>query len=98
MADAQVERFLELQAEAKRRRIEFIKTEAELGITFADLGQTELAMSNISHARRARVHAQAACDVIIRELPRAEGITADERQWFDLKLRELTDKIEGLPE
>lgn len=98
MADAQIERFLELQAEAGRRRIEFIKTEAEMGITFADLGQTELAMSNIPHAKRARVHAQSAYDVILRELPRAAGITDEERQWFNLKLRELTRKIEGLPE
>ncbi|MDQ6705999.1 MAG: hypothetical protein M3Z85_08535 [Acidobacteriota bacterium] len=98
MADAQIERFLELQAEAQRQRMNFIKTEAELGITFADLGQTELTMDNIPHAKRARVHAQAAYDTIIRELSRAEGITDDERQWLDLKLRELAGKIGVLPE
>lgn len=71
MADAQIERFLELQAQSERRRIEFMKTEVELGITFADLGHTELAMSNMPHAQRARVHAQSAYDVITRELPRS---------------------------
>ena len=98
MADARIERFLELQAESERRRIEFIKTEAEMGITFADLGQTELAMGNIPHARRARVHAQSAVDVIVRELPRTQSITAEERQWVEQKLKELSSKIEGLPE
>ncbi len=75
-----------------------MKTEAEMGITFADLGQTELALNNIPHAKLARVHAQSAYDVITRELSHSQATTVEERQWLDQKLQELAGKISALPE
>ncbi|MDQ2898847.1 MAG: hypothetical protein M3Y07_03490 [Acidobacteriota bacterium] len=99
MTDSQFGRFLELQTEAERQHIEFLKVEVQTGFTFMDVAGTELISGDLPHSKRALAGARAAFDVLLARLPGLrDAMTVEERRWFEERIKKIGGALKHFPD
>jgi len=84
------------EARLRRSGAEFIMTDLDLAFTFLDIATTSRVADT---AFRNQINARAACDVVMRFLPRSiAALSVAERQTVRDKLTDLKSRLEELGE
>jgi len=80
-----------LIADNERNLARFLKIEAQSGLLYMRLAETEASLKDEESAWRAKDHARRAYETVVKFLPRAKNLTAEQRQ-------EITDYLTALRE
>jgi hypothetical protein len=83
----------ELLLNEKQLRFKIVRTAITLGVTFANLAQTEDSIGNLAQARWASDNAKRVCEEVHECLP-AVQLSNEEMQLIQEKLNELEQAID----
>jgi hypothetical protein len=81
--------------DAKRNGIDFVNTELDLGMTFAESALTSFSAGHLDKAKQSALAAKAAYRAVRKFLPKLE-VQGKEREGIAVKLGKLTYVIEKL--
>lgn len=87
---------LRLRDETEQARLDFIRTDLGVCLTFATIAETEYRMGNRAHAERTLAVAEKGYSDMLRLFSRAEGLTAGVGKAFQSKFRHLRERLDGL--
>jgi hypothetical protein len=85
-----------LRTELERRRLDFIRADLELCLTFAAIADTSFKLGHRKIAERNLVNAEKGYSDMSRLFSRATGITAEIGEELQSKFKLLRDRLDGL--
>jgi hypothetical protein len=80
----------------EQARLDFIRTDLGLILTFATISQTEYKMGNWEHAERTLSEAEKGYSDMLRFFSQAKGLTADIEKEFQSKFKHVHQRLNGL--
>lgn len=81
----------------RQNRLDFLRTELEIGLTFAEIAKTETAIGNTEHASKSRANAELAYKTTLHliSLPEhANHVTEEQREEFMERLQQLRTRLD----
>ena len=87
---------LRLRDEIERARLDFIRTDLEVLLTFATIVQMEDRMGNWEHAERTLAKAEKGYSDMLRFFSRAKGLTAEVEKDLQSRFTRLRERLDGL--
>jgi hypothetical protein len=84
-----------LSGDSNRNGIDFVKTELDLGTTFAERALTSFSTGHLDKAKQSALAAKAAYRAVQKFLPKLE-VQGKERELIAVKLGKLTRLLEKL--
>ena len=85
-----------LRAEIELSRIDLIRTDLGVCLTFAKVAGTAISMGHLEHAERTIASAEKGYSDLLRYYCRAKGMTADVEMELWSKFQQLRDRLDGL--
>ena len=77
-------------------RLDFIRTDLELLLTFAAVAETAYSMGHREHAERTIANAEKGYSDMLRFFSQAKGLTAGVEKEFQSKFNRLRERLDGL--
>ena len=87
---------LRLRALTEQTRIDFIRTDLDLCLTFAKVAETAIDMGNSEHAERSMSNAEKGYTDMLRFFSQATDISAGDRRELQSKFKRLRERLDGL--
>lgn len=87
---------LRIQDETERARLEFIRTDLDLCLTFATVAETAYSMGHREHAEQIVARAEHGYATLVRFFSKATGLTPGIQQELQSKFKELRDRLDAL--
>jgi hypothetical protein len=87
---------LRIQNETERARLDFIKADLELCLTFTTVAETAYSMGHVEHAEQLVVRAEHGYADLLRFFSRAKRITPEIQQELQSKFKELRERLDRL--
>jgi hypothetical protein len=81
-----------LQDEIEQARLDFIRTDLGLCLTFATVAETAYSMGQREHAERTLASAEKGCSDMLRLFSRARGMTAEVEKGLQSKFKQLRER------
>ena len=85
-----------LRAETERARIDLIRTDLEVCLTFASVAETAYSMGHREHAEMTIASAEKGYSEMLRYFYPAIGLTAEVERELCSKYRQLRERLDGL--
>ena len=77
-------------------RLAFIRTDLDLGLTFATVAETAISMGHQEHAARTIPSAKKAYDDMLRFFIQAKGMTVEHEMELWSKFKQLRERLDAL--
>jgi hypothetical protein len=87
---------LRLRAETDQLRLDLIRTDLGVCLTFAKVAETAYSMDHREHAERALASAEKGYSDMLRFFSQARGMTAEVEKELQSKFRQLRERLDGL--
>ena len=87
---------LRLWDEIERTRVDFIRTDSGVCITFATVAETAYSMGLREHAERTLARAEKGYSDMLRYFHKATGMTAEVERELQSKFKQLRERLDGL--
>jgi hypothetical protein len=87
---------LRIQHETDQARLDFIRTDLELCLTFATVAQTAYRMGHREHAERAIASAEEGYSTLLRFFSLEKNLTPEARNELQLKFKSLRERLDEL--
>jgi hypothetical protein len=87
---------LKIQTEHDQARLDFIRTDLEMCLTFATVVETEWKMANREHAVSTLAKAEKGYSDMMRFFSEATGVTPEVEKDIRLKFEQLRERLDGL--
>ena len=94
MADPS-DRWLKLREDTEQTRFDFIRTDLDLCLTFADVAETAYSMGHREHADQTIATAEKGFADMLQFFSKAEGLTAQQEQELQSKFQ-LLRELDGI--
>ena len=88
--------YLRLHAETDQLRLDFIRTDLGVCMTFAAVAETAISMGHWEHAKRTIASAEKGYSDMLRYFSLATGMTAEVEMELWLKFGQLRERLDGL--
>ena len=88
--------YLRLRAETEQARLDFIRTDLGVCLTFATVAETAYSMGHREHAERTLASAEKGYSDMLRFFLRANGLTAEVEEELQSKFKQLRERLDGL--
>lgn len=85
-----------LRAAIELSRLDLIKTDLDLCLTFATVAETALSMGHREHAERTIASAEKGYSDMLRYFTQATGMTAEVEKELWSKFQHLRERLDGL--
>ena len=85
-----------LRAEIEQSRIDLIKTDLDVCLTFAKVAETAYSMGHREHAKRTIASAEKGYSDMLRYFSQAKGMTAEMERELWSRFRQLRERLDGL--
>jgi hypothetical protein len=85
-----------LQENNERVRLEFIRTDSDLCLTFAAVAEMAYSMGHREHAERTIASAEHGYSTLLRFFSKAKRLTLEIEQELQSKFKELRERLDGL--
>jgi len=86
----------DLQAEAEEARLDFIRTDLDLCLTFAALAETACRMGHREHAQRTLASAEKGYADMFRFFSQAKNPTPETKKELEVTFKRLRERLDGL--
>jgi hypothetical protein len=87
---------LRLRAETDQARLDFIRTDLDVCLTFVKVAETAISMGHREHAERTIASAKKGYSDMLRFFSQASGMTAEVEKELQSKFRQLRERLDGL--
>jgi hypothetical protein len=87
---------LRLRDETERARVDFIRTDLGVCMTFAAVAETAISMGHWEHAKRTIASAEKGYSDMLRYFSQAKGMTAEMESELWSRFRQLRERLDGL--
>jgi hypothetical protein len=87
---------LRTKEQTEQARLDFIRTDLDLCLTFATVAETAYSMGHREHAERAIAGAEQGYSTLLRFFSKAKSLTAEIEQELQPKFKELRERLDGL--
>jgi hypothetical protein len=87
---------LRLRAETDQARLDFIRTDLDVCLTFVKVAETAYCMDHREHAERTVAKAEKGYSDMLRFFSQARGMTAEVEKELQSKFRQLRERLDGL--
>jgi hypothetical protein len=88
--------WLQLRDETEQARLDFIRTDLELCLTFASVVEMEYRMGNREHAERTLAEAEKGYSDMLRLFSQAKGLTVEVQEALQSKFRHLRERLDAV--
>jgi hypothetical protein len=85
-----------LQDEINQSRLDLIRTDLDLCLTFATVAETAMSMGHREHAERTLASAEKGYSDMLRYFTQVAGMTAGVESELQSKFRRLRERLDGL--
>jgi hypothetical protein len=85
-----------LQYEIEQSRLDLIRTDLDLCLTFAAVAETAISMGHREHAERTLASAEKGYSDMLRYFTQATGMTAEVEKELLSKFNQLRERLDGL--
>jgi hypothetical protein len=85
-----------LRAEIELSRLDFIRTDLGLCLTFVTVAETAYSMGHREHAERTIASAEKGYSDMLRYFSQARGMTAEVEKEFQSQFQHLRERLDGL--
>jgi hypothetical protein len=85
-----------LRAEIEQSRLDLIRTDLDLCLTFATVAETAMSMGHRGHAERTFASAEKGYSDMLRYFTQATGMTAEVAKELQSKFKQLRERLDGL--
>jgi hypothetical protein len=85
-----------LRAETDQLRLDFIRTDLEVCLTFVKVAETAYSMGHREHANRTLASAEKGYSDMLRFFSHARGMTSEVEQELQSKFKQLRERLDGL--
>ena len=85
-----------LQYDVEQVRLDFIRTDLDVCLTFAAIVETEYNLGNREHAEHTRAKAEKGYSDMLRFFTQATGMTAEVEKELQSKFKELRKRLDTL--
>ena len=90
------DKWMTLRAEIEQSRIDFIRTDLELCLTFAAVAETAISMGHREHAERTTASAEKGYSDMLRLFSQAKRMTAEVEEELQSKFKHLRERLDRL--
>ena len=87
---------MRLRAQTEQARIDLIRTDLGVCMTFATVAETAYRMDHREHAERTLASAEKGYSDMLRYFHKATGMTAKVESELQSKFRQLRERLDGL--
>ena len=87
---------LRLRAEIEQARLDLIKTDLDVCLTFAKVAETALSMGHREHAAQTIASAEKGYSDMLRYFSQATGMTPEIESELQSKFKRLRERLDGL--
>jgi hypothetical protein len=87
---------LRLRALTEQSRVDFIRTDLGVCMTFATVAETAYSMGLREHAERTLASAEKGYSDMLRYFHKATGMTAEVEKELQSKFKQLRERLDGL--
>jgi hypothetical protein len=87
---------LRIRAKTEQARLDFIRTDLDLCMTFATVAETAYRMGHRAHAEQTLASAEKGYSDMLRYFQKATGMTAGVESELQSKFRRLRERLDGL--
>jgi hypothetical protein len=87
---------LKIQDDIEKQRIDLIRTDLGVCMTFATVAETAYSMGHRAHAERTIASAEKGYSDMLRYFSQARGMTAEVEKELQSKFRRLRERLDGL--
>ena len=87
---------LRLRDEIEQARLDFIRTDLGVCMTFATVAETAYSMGHREHAERTLASAEKGYSDMLRYFSQATGMTAEVEKELQSKFKQLRERLDGL--
>jgi hypothetical protein len=88
--------WLQLRDETEQARLDLIRTDLDLCLTFASIVEMEYRMGNREHAERTLAESEKGYSDMLRLFSQAKGLTAEVQEALQSKFRHLRERLDAL--
>ena len=88
--------WLQLRDETEQARIDFIRIDLGVCLTFAAIVEMEYSMGNREHAERTLAEAERGYSDMLRFFSEAKGLTAEAQRELQSKFEQLRERLDGV--
>lgn len=88
--------WLRLRAETERARLDLIRTDLGVCLTFATVAEQAYSMGHRDHAAKTTAEAEKGYADMLRFFSMAKGMAPELEEELQLKFKELRDRLDGL--
>lgn len=88
--------WLQLRDETEQARLDLIRTDLDVCLTFASVVEMEYGMGNREHAERTLAEAEKGYSDMLRLFSQAKGLTAEVQEALQSKFRHLRERLDAL--
>jgi hypothetical protein len=85
-----------LRAETEQKRVDLIRTDLDVCLTFATVAETAYSMGRREHAERTLAKAEKGYSDMLRFFSQSRGMTAEVEKELQSKFRHLRERLDGL--
>jgi hypothetical protein len=87
---------LRLRDEIEQARVDFIRTDLGVCMTFATVAETAYSMGHREHAERTLASAEKGYSDMLRYFSQATGMTVEVEKELQSKFKQLRERLDGL--
>ena len=87
---------LRIRDEIERARVDFIRTDLGVCMTFATVAETAYSMGHREHAERTLASAEKGYSDMLRYFSQATGLTVEVEKEVQSKFKQLRERLDGL--
>jgi hypothetical protein len=91
------DKWTNLRAETEQARLDFIRTDLGLCLTFATVAEPAYSMGHREHAERTIAEAEKGYSDMLRYFSQSKGMTAEVESELQSKFQHLRERLDGLP-
>jgi hypothetical protein len=88
-----LDRWVTLQDDFEQARLDFIRTDLWVCLTFATVAETRYSMGHREHAERTLAAIEKGYTTLVRFFSQAEGLTAEEKSELWSKFQQLGERL-----
>jgi len=87
---------LRLREQTEQARLDLIRTDLGVCMTFATVAETAISMGHREHAERTIANAEKGYSDMLRYFSQAKGMTAGVEKELQSKFKQLRERLDGL--
>src|SRR5260370_36915910 len=90
------DRWVTLQDDFEEARLDLIRTDLDLCLTFATVAETAMSMGHREHAERTLARAEKGYSDMLRYFTQATGMTAEVKKELQSTFKQLRERLDGV--